>query len=166
MEPLLLLLVCILLLGSMGTAWWQWSRSRRFEERLDEFSALTLVPDRLQALSRSLEDLDPPQLRAELDALRRALEWIEDLAAVPPGATSKVAGVERSRQVRALVGRYLRDDGCRSVNILDPEEELEGDELEVRVECLRDGLRVLGTVKVSGNNVESTDLDSSYTMFP
>ena len=68
--------------------------------------------------------------------------------------------------MRALVGRYLRDDGCRSVNILDPEEELEGDELEVRVECLRDGLRVLGTVKVSGNNVESTDLDSSYTMFP
>ncbi|MDP6849929.1 MAG: hypothetical protein QGH51_09515 [Planctomycetota bacterium] len=166
METLLLLLVCVLLIGSMGTAWWQWSRSRRFEERLDEFSALTLVPDRLQALARSLEDLDPPQLRAELDALRRALDRIEDLAAVPPGTSVKAEGVERSRQVRALVGRHLREEGCRAVNILDSEDALEEEELAVRVECLRDGLRVLGTVKVSGNQVESTDLDSSYTMFP
>jgi len=104
METALLVIVSLSLLLGLGIAWWLFSRARAVEERFEQFSALALVPDRLQALARVLEELDPPQLRAEIDNLRSTLERIEDLAAVPPGSVADAEDpVDRPQRVRALV---------------------------------------------------------------
>ena len=166
METALLVLVSLSLLLGLGIAWWMFSRARAVEERFEQFSALALVPDRLQALARVLEELDPPQLRAEIDNLRATLERIEDLAAVPPGSGGDEDQLERPQRVRALVARALRDEGYRGIRILDEDKLLLPDKAALRVECHRDGLRILGTIKVEGEKLVATDLVPSYTMFP
>jgi len=166
METILLVLVALTLIATSAMAFRLWGLAKELEERMDRFTALSLVPDRLQALARVLEDLNPPELRAELDALRSALGRVEDLAASPiPGGAIETSA-SRPVAVRALIIRHLREEGCRAVRILDEDEALSREELEVRIECLRDGTRVLGTVRVLEDAVIGSDLASSYTMFP
>ncbi len=167
METTLLIIVSLSLVLGLGIGWWLFSRARQIEERIEQFSALALVPDRLQALARSIEDLDPPQLRAELDMLRSTLERVEDLAAVPPGSASLLEDPEsRPQRLRALITRELRAEGYRGIKVIEDDEILLANKVELRVECQRDGLRILGTVRLEGEKLIATDLNPSYTMFP
>ena len=156
METLLLVLLLLVIAGGASATWWLRGRLRDLEERLGEFAPLSLVPDRLQALARVIESLDPEQLREELESIRDALQRVEDLVAVPVVVEEAGEEPELPIRVRAAIQRHLRDEGYEAVN----------DPAKVRGECRRRGLRILGTVLVEGERVVEADLAPSYTMFP
>jgi len=165
-ETLLLVLLLLVIAGGASATWWLRGRLRDLEERLGEFAPLSLVPDRLQALARVIESLDPEQLREELESIRDALQRVEDLVAVPVVVEETGEEPELPIRVRAAIQRHLRDEGYEAVNVLDEDEALASDPAKVRVECRRRGLRILGTVLVEGERVVEADLAPSYTMFP
>ncbi|RMH01226.1 MAG: hypothetical protein D6702_11960 [Planctomycetota bacterium] len=166
MDSLLLVLLLLSLAGGAASLWWLRGRLRRLEERLDALEILNLVPDRLQALARVIERLDPERLRTEIEGIRAALARVEDLVAVPAVVEQEAPEPDPATVVRAVVRRYLREEGYEAVNVLSPDEELTGERCEVRVECRRRGLRILGSVTLEEGRVVATDLSPSYTMFP
>jgi len=120
MDPVLaLILGCLLTLtvGGSGVLLWQLSkRLKRVEERLEAMQVLSLLPDRVQALARVVTDLNPNQIREEFERIHTALARLEALAASPAGVATP--GASREEAVRALVHRWLRDEGYRSARIL------------------------------------------------
>ena len=165
MDTLLLVLLLLALAGGAAVTWWLRGRLRQTEERLQEFAPLSLVPDRLQALARVIESLDPEQVREELESIRDALQRVEDLVAVPVVVEESAEEPELSVRVRAAIQRHLREEGYEAVNVVDEDAELSASGA-VRVECRRHGLRILGTVQVKDERVVAADLSPSYTMFP
>ncbi len=172
MELLILILILLLATAAGAVVWWLRDRLDRLDEGMRAYSDLTLVPDRLQALARVLEGLDPPRLREELDAIHVALDRVEALLASPPaspeseGDSLQREQPPRSVQVRAVIVRGLRERGCESVYLREEDQVLDEDPAMVRVECRRKGLRLTGTVTVEGDQLTQVELEPSYPMFP
>jgi hypothetical protein len=166
METLLLVLLLLVVAGGASATLWLRQRLRDLEERLREFAPLSLVPDRLQALARVIEELDPEEVREELEAIQAALQRVEDLAAVPAVVEKEAPEPPLPVRIRAAVQRRLREEGYEGVNVLDEDVVLAGSPERVRVECRKRGLRILGTVTVVDERVTELDLAPSYTMFP
>ncbi len=166
METLLLVLLLLLIAGGASAIWWLRSRLRELEERQQEFAPLSLVPDRLQALARVIESLDPEQVREELQSIRDALQRVEDLVAVPVVVEETAEEPDLPVRLRATIQRHLREEGYEAVNVVEDDELLAQSPERVRVECRRRGLRILGTVRIEDERVVDTDLSPSYTMFP
>ena len=82
MDPVLaLILGCLLtfMVAGAGVVLWQVSkRLKRVQERLEAMQVLSLLPDRVQALSRVVEDLDPGLIREEFERIE-TLQAARDL---------------------------------------------------------------------------------------
>lgn len=164
LELALIFLLALLLGVALFALWRQGRRLEEVRERLDEFSALAFLPDRVQALTRVVEAADLGGLHERMDRFGEGLSRVEDLAAALPesgGATGS-----RAQAVRARALRFLREEGYLSVRILGEEAELEADPAEVRVQALRRGTVVRGRVVVVGDEVAEVRLDPHYAAFP
>jgi len=165
-DPLLFIPIGLGLAVAFAGLWWISRRLTAMESGLKELSPLALVPDRLQALAKVIEESDPEAVKAEFDRIHDALSRLEDLALTGPEAGAAGGGTTRPAKVRAFVIRWLRDEGYYSARILNEDDELSGQEIEVVVEAVKDGLRYRGHVLVQGNEIQETNLDPSYSMFP
>lgn len=121
--------------------------------------------ERLDALEQRVHALDLEPLRADLANVRLA---VDGLAEAPPVPEPVVAAEEMSRvqEVRSLVERTLSARGLTEVRLLSDPAEFDAEELEVRVECSRDGLIVKGRVHLVGSEVRAVQLDDSLRQFP
>ncbi|MCX8228866.1 MAG: hypothetical protein OTJ44_02835 [Planctomycetota bacterium] len=164
MEISLAIALGVLFFGG-GLAYWSLRRKLLAQEEvLQEMAPLSLLPDRLQALAKIIEDLDPEQVRTEFERMHENLLRIEDLAAAPTAEGAKAPS--RPQIVRALVLRWLRDEGYYSVRIRNEDSELDSQEVSVVVEAVRRGLLLRGSIQVQGDQVAEAALDPSYSMFP
>lgn len=165
-DPLLFLPIGLGLAVAVAGLWWIFRRLNSMESGLKELSPLALIPDRLHALAKVIEELDPEAVKAEFDRIHDALSRLEDLAVTGPEAGVAGEGTSRQVRVRALVIRWLRDEGYYSARILNEDDELNGHEIEVVVEAVKEGLFHRGHVLVHGNEIQEAHLDPSYSMFP
>lgn len=164
MEVILLVLVLLLLAAIFAVLWMARGRIHAMEAKLRELSSLAFLPDRVQALAKELEALAVDDVRAELEQLHKDLVRLEDVVAVPFVGSSEPPS--REQMVRALVTRFLRDEGYSSVVIDDAESELDADLSTVLVTAMKHGARIHGSVIVEGNTIGAVDLEPSYTSFP
>ena len=121
--------------------------------------------ERMDVLEQRIHTLDPEPVRAELAKLRLA---VDGLAAAPPAPEPIHADEElpRSSELRGLVERSLAARGLTEIRLLNDASELDADELEVRVEAVRDGLVTKGRVHVVGTEVRAVQLDDTLRQFP
>lgn len=126
---------------------------------------LPAVIERLDVLEQRLHALDPEPIRAELAKLRLA---IDGLAAAPPAPAliSHDEKLPRSLELRGLVEHCLAARGLSEIRLLNDVAEFDADELEVRVEAMRDGLVLKGRVQVVGSEVRAVQLDDNLRQFP
>lgn len=164
MELGLLVLLTLLLGVALFALWRLGRRVEEMEERLSEFSALSFLPDRVQALARTLEASDLGGLHERMDRFGEGLARVEDLAAALPEASA--APGTRSVAVRARTLRFLREEGYGSIRILSEDADLEADPAEVKVQAMRKGFVVRGRVVVEGDEVAELRLDPHYAAFP
>ncbi|MBT3341109.1 MAG: hypothetical protein HOM34_02515 [Planctomycetes bacterium] len=168
MDPVLaLILGCLLtfMVAGAGVVLWQVSkRLKRVQERLEAMQVLSLLPDRVQALSRVVEDLDPGLIREEFERIHTALARLEALAASPAGAAPPE--ISRADVVRALVHRWLRDEGYRSARLLDGETDFSKDPVAIQVRGILNGTQIEGSVLVRGDEVVEATLEPDYRAFP
>lgn len=164
LELALIFLLALLLGVALFALWRQGRRLEEVRERLDEFSALAFLPDRVQALTRVVEAADLGGLHERMDRFGEGLSRVEDLAAALPESGGAIGS--RAQAVRARALRFLREEGYLSVRILGEEAELEADPAEVRVQALRRGTVVRGRVVVVGDEVAEVRLDPHYAAFP
>lgn len=162
---LTLLVLALLLLGVALFALWRLGRSvERIGERIEEFSALSFLPDRVQALARTLEASDLSGLHERLDRFAEGLARVEDLAAAPPEVAAGPG--TRPQAVRARVLRFLREEGYASLRILSESADLEQEPATVRVQALRRGVALQGEVVVEGDEIAEVRLTPHYAAFP
>lgn len=160
-----LLVAIILLAGVTGAMLWRmYGLLESMQERLKELSSLAFLPDRVQALAKELEALAVDDVRAELEQLHQDLTRLEDVVSVPVAAPTEPPS--RLQQVRALVTRFLREEGYLSVVIKSEDAELELEPAVVAVQAVRKGVMVQGTVEVVEDHVAEVRLDPSYSTFP
>lgn len=160
-----LLVAIIVLAGVTGAMLWRmYGLLESMQERLKELSSLAFLPDRVQALAKELEALAVDDVRAELEQLHQDLTRLEDVVSVPVAAPTEPPS--RVQQVRALVTRFLREEGYLSVVIKSEDAELELEPAVVAVQAVRKGVMVQGTVEVVEDHVAEVRLDPSYSTFP
>lgn len=164
MELALLVLACLLGGGALVALWRQHRRLLEIEERIQEAAPLSFLPDRVQAVARAIEGADLHGLHERVEGIAAGLARVEDLVVAP--ASGQGASGSRAQQVRARVLRQMRDEGYGSIRILSAEQDLESDPSEVRVQALRRGVLVSGSVQVAGDEVVEIRLDPLYTAFP
>ena len=164
MELILLAIVLLLLGAASALIWRVHGRMAGMEERLKELSALAFLPDRVQALAKELEALAVDDVRAELEQLHQDLVRLEDVMAVPVAAP--VEPPSRIQMARALVTRFLREEGYLSVVIESEDAALEENPVAVSIHAVRKGVLVQGTVQVVDDHVAEVNLDPSYSTFP
>jgi hypothetical protein len=164
LELILLVLLVMLAGVALVAALRVLRKLEELEERLQESAPLAFLPDRVQAVARSLEAADLGGLHERVERLAAGLARVEDLVAAP--AENGPAASTRSQLVRARVIRSLREDGLTSVRVEASEADLEQDPAQVRVRALRRGTLVHGSVTVSGDEVVDVRLDPIYTAFP
>lgn len=164
LEVGLLVVLCLLLAVVIGLLWGQRGRLTSIEEKLRELGTLAFLPDRVQALAKELEALAVDDVRAELEQLHKDLVRLEDVVSVPVAAAA--APPSREQIVRAVVTRYLREEGYLAVAIDDDESEIHNDPAQVTISALRNGVQMHGQVEVIGDMIGAVELDPSYTSFP
>lgn len=164
MQLALLILLCALASVALFAAWRVLRRLDDLEERLQETAPLTFLPDRVQALGRSLESADLGGLHERMERLAEGVARVEDLVVAP--AQSGQAVSSRAQVVRARVIRHLREEGLSSVRVQSDDAELEQDPAQVQIRALRRGTLLHGSVTVVGEDVVDVRLDPIYTAFP
>lgn len=164
MELILLVVVILLIGASSALVWRVYGRMTGMEERLKELSALAFLPDRVQALAKELEALAVDEVRGELEQLHQDLTRLEDVISVPVLAPTEPPS--RVQMVRALVTRFLREEGYLSVVLRSEEEAFAEDPAVVEIQAVRKGVMVQGTVQVVDDYVAEVQLDPSYSTFP
>jgi hypothetical protein len=140
-------------------------RAKEFEAELRGRDEQAAVLERLDELEQLLRQMDPEPTRAEVNRLRAAVAQLLEPPAAPeplPDANE----ISRVQEVKQLVHRHLRRSGCDQIHILDEDQDLDGDELEVRIEAMRDGLCIKGRLQVVGNDVREIGLDDTHKLFP
>lgn len=164
MELILLVVVLLLLGAACALIWRVHGRMAGMEERMKELSSLAFLPDRVQALAKELEALAVDDVRAELEQLHQDLVRLEDVIAVPVAAPGEPPS--RVQMVRALVTRFLREEGYISVVIDSEDGALEENPVSVLIHAVRKGVMVQGAVQVVDDHIAEVSLDPSYSSFP
>ncbi len=164
METTLIgLLVLALALGG-GAIFWLRLRLNRLEEELRDFSPLSLVPDRLNALVKAVEAFDREEILHEISRIQEGLDRVESLSASPTQADAPAP--TRAEAVAALVIRWLRAEEYVGIKIQADEDALGMDEVEVPVRAVRRGVLIQGHIRIRGEDVVEAQLEPSYTAFP
>ena len=164
MQYALLAAVLVLAVVTGVMLWRMYGMLESMKDRLKELSALAFLPDRVQALAKELEALAVDDVRAELEQLHQDLTRLEDVVSVPVAAP--VEPPSRVQQVRALVTRFLREEGYLSIVLRSEDADLESEPCVVSVQAVRKGVTVQGTVEVVEDHVAEVRLDPSYSTFP
>jgi len=140
-------------------------RTKELEAELRNRDEHKAVLERLDELEQLLRQMDPEPTRAEVNRLRAAVgQLLEPPAA--PDPLPEADEISRVQEVKQLVNRHLRRSGCDQIQILDDDQDLDGDELEVRIEAMREGLCIKGRLQVVGNDVREIGLDDTHKLFP
>jgi len=121
--------------------------------------------ERLDALELRVHAIDLEPLRGDLANLRLAVDGLAEAPPVPEPIVLEEQ-LTRTQEVRSLVERTLAARGLTEVRLLSDTSELDAEELQVRVECSRDGLIVKGRVHIVGSEVRAVQLDDSLRQFP
>jgi type II secretory pathway component PulM len=137
---------------------------QRQEKALEELAGLGFLPDRVQALTREVEARDISGLLKEMEALHHGIDRLEDGMAAPPPAAP--AAVSRPQSVRAMVTRFLREEGYHGVVIDNTDEELESERVDVRLRATRKGAQWRGRLTVDGENIADMHLEAAFSAFP
>jgi len=164
LELALLVLVCLLTAAALFAGWRLHRRLGEIEERIQDSSALAFLPDRVQAVARAIESADLGGLHERVERLAEGVARVEDLV-ITPGENGGPAGT-REQQVRARVIRHLRDEGYSSIRLQTDAAELGMDPAVVRIQALKRGALIHGTVTVTGDEIGEVHLDPLYTAFP
>lgn len=164
MEIVLLVVVILLIGASSALVWRVHGRMAGMEERLKELSALAFLPDRVQALAKELEALAVDEVRGELEQLHQDLTRLEDVVSVPVLAPAEPPS--RMQRVRALVTRFLREEGYLSVVLRSEDDAFDRDPAVIEIQAVRRGVMVQGTVQVVDDHIAEVQLDPSYSTFP
>jgi hypothetical protein len=138
---------------------------QRLEKKVDDPAGVDRLIERLDQLEQRVLQLDPEPARQELSKMRGS---IAHLLETPP-TPEPPAGAEqlpRAQEVRLLAERYLHAQGCELIQVLSTDSELDHDEVEVRIEAMREGLCLKGRLKISGTDVRDTGLDNTHKLFP
>jgi hypothetical protein len=136
----------------------------RLEKQIDQPGGLDRLVERFDQLEQRVLQLDPEPARQELSKMRGA---ITHLLEAPPTPEPPVGeALPRAQEVRLLAERYLHAQGCELIHILSTDAELDHDEVEVRIEAMREGLSLKGRLKISGTDVRDTGLDNTHKLFP
>ncbi len=145
---------------------------RKAEQRIKELEAELRGRDEHKALLQRLDEMeqlmrqfDPEPVRAELTRLRASVGQLLEPPAAPEPLPS-ADEISRVQEVKQLVHRHLRRAGCDQVQILDDDQQLDAEELEVRIEAMKDGLCIKGRLQVVGNDVREIGLDDTHKLFP
>lgn len=140
-------------------------RAKELEAELRSKDEQKAVLERLDELEQLLRQLDPEPTRSELTRLRADVAQLLEPPAAPEPLPS-ADEISRVQEVKRLIHRHLRRSGCDQVQILDADAELDGEELEVRIEAMRDGLCLKGRLQIVGNDVREIGLDDTHKLFP
>lgn len=164
MLTALVLLVLVVAVAGLVLTWSLRGRLEAQERKLEELAGLSFLPDRVQALAREVEAQDLDLVMKELEAVHQALDRLEGGIAVLEPAEPRE--LPRPQVVRALVTRFLREEGFHAVVIDNADEELEAPRLDVRVHATREGATWRGQVTVDDEQVVDRRLEASFTAFP
>lgn len=164
MQLALLILLCALAGVVLVAAWRVLRRLDDLEERMQESAPLAFLPDRVQALARSLDAADLGALHERMERLAEGVARVEDLVVAPAENGQTVSS--RAQLVRARVIRHLREEGLSSVRVQSADADLEMDPAQVTIRALRRGTLLHGSVTVAGEEVVDVRLDPIYTAFP
>ena len=163
----------------------------RFEEHLQKLAGIRSMDDRLRVLDERLLQIVEGFERIRLDRIENKLERLHDdledlreattdvrqavvqlpapvatdgeFAAKPPIVVPEPAGT----RVRALVEGRLLQLGYGNLDILTDLSSLHSDnDVEVQVECERNGMPVKGRVIVRNGSVRDVAMQSAAQMFP
>lgn len=138
---------------------------RVIEEVQRSAEKLPELLERLDALEQRVHAIDLEPLRSDLAKLRLAVDGLAEAPPVPePVALEEKQS--RAQEVRNLVDRALAARGLTEVRLLTDASEFDANELQVRVECSREGLIVKGRVHIVGSEVRAVQLDDSLRQFP
>jgi len=132
----------------------------------DSSQDLPEVVARLEALENRIQDLDPEPVRQELARIRTSLDHLLEAPPAPELPVEVEDELPRPLEVRRLLERVARARGMEQLRILSSDEELDEDELHVRVEALQNGLVIKGLVHVVGTEVREAQLEDSRQQFP
>ena len=121
--------------------------------------------ERLDALEQRVHAIDLEPLRSDVANLRLAVDGLAEAPPVPEPIVLEEE-LSRAQEVRGLVERALASRGLTEVRLLTEASEFDADDLQVRVECARDGLIVKGRVHIVGSEVRAVQLDDSLRQFP
>jgi hypothetical protein len=139
--------------------------ARVIEELRRNAAALPGLIEGLDVLEQRIHTLDPEPVRAELAKLRLVVDGLASAPPTPEPIRSDEK-LPRSLELRRLVERSLAARGMTEIRLLNDASEMDADELEVRVEAVRDGLVTKGRVHVVGTEVRAVQLDDTLRQFP
>lgn len=162
-NTLIGLLLIALALGGVAVFWFR-IRLNRLEEELRDFRALSLLPDRLNALVKAVDDFDREEILHEIARIQEAVDRVESLAVASP--SDDAPNASRAEVVKAIAIRWLRAEEYIGVQIGADEDDMGGEDVEVPVRAVRNGVLVQGRLHIRGDDVVEADLEPSYTAFP
>ena len=162
-NTLIGLLLIALALGGVAVFWFR-IRLNRLEEELRDFRALSLLPDRLNALVKAVDDFDREEILHEIARIQEAVDRVESLAVASP--SDDAPNASRAEVVKAIAIRWLRAEEYIGVQIEADEDDIGGEDVEVPVRAVRNGVLVQGCLHIRGEDVVEADLEPSYTAFP
>ncbi|MCY2956111.1 MAG: hypothetical protein NT107_03625 [Planctomycetota bacterium] len=159
-------------------------RVSRFDVYLRDLNALKSIDTRIQSVLQNMPQVDAQRydrietllvrLHEDLEDLREATQHVQDAVVQipPPIASTVVAGgampdVSSGERLVSLVESRLLMIGYRNLRILT---DLRGaafdGDLEVQVECERNGMPQKGRVLVRNGSIRDVALQSAAPMFP
>jgi uncharacterized protein HemX len=162
-NTLIGLLLIALALGGVAVFWFR-IRLNRLEEELRDFRALSLLPDRLNALVKAVDAFDREEILHEIARIQEAVDRVESLAVASP--SDDAPNASRAEVVKAIAIRWLRAEEYIGVQIGADEDDMEEEDVEVPVRAVRNGVLVQGRLHIRGDDVVEADLEPSYTAFP
>lgn len=122
--------------------------------------------ERIDGLDQLVRQMDPEPTRAELIRLRSNLTQMLEAPPAPEPLPVSNDELSRPASVRQLIDRHMRGMGCEQIHILAEDAELDGDDLEVRVEAMKDGMCMKGRLHVVANDVREIGFDDTHKLFP
>jgi hypothetical protein len=145
-----------------------WVRGRVLEQRLAILDAIAELGQRVAQLEHSIHAADVAPLERKLDGLADKLKNLDRRLAVL--GTSRVTAPSEGASAAGLEPRQAVEDslerrGFQSVKIVS-ESSSESGPAEFRVEAIRNGVAVKGSVFVHQGVVAETRLTPVYELFP
>ncbi|HBF23235.1 MAG TPA: hypothetical protein DDW23_05390, partial [Planctomycetes bacterium] len=113
-NTLIGLLLIALALGGVAVFWFR-IRLNRLEEELRDFRALSLLPDRLNALVKAVDAFDREEILHEIARIQEAVDRVESLAVASP--SDDAPNASRAEVVKAIAIRWLRAEEYIGVQI-------------------------------------------------